>query len=99
MLLDNPHWKALIDPERIGVAGFSNGGYTSLLLVGAVPQFTRFLGYCKAHPDDSNMCGHVKQVVAQLAQQGLTARHMLTAMQGELHRWGNMDVRASWRPS
>lgn len=24
----------LIDPERIGVAGFSNGGYTSLLLVG-----------------------------------------------------------------
>ena len=90
-LLDDPQWGALIDPERIGVAGFSNGGYTSLLLVGAVPQFTRFIDYCNAHPDDPNICGHVKDVVAQLAKQGLTATQMLTAMQGELHRWGNTD--------
>jgi len=91
MLLDDPHWKVLIDPARIGVAGFSNGGYTSLLLVGAVPQFTRFVGYCKAHPDDPNICGHVKEVVAQLAKQGLTATQMLTTMQGKLHHWGNTD--------
>ena len=91
MLLDNPRWKTLIDPERIGVAGFSNGGYTSLLVVGAVPQFTRFIDYCEAHPDDPNICGHVKQLVAQLAKQGLTARQMMTAMQGELHRWGDTD--------
>lgn len=91
MLLDDPHWKTLIDPERIGVAGFSNGGYTSLLLVGAVPQFTRFIDYCTAHPDDPNICGQVQQLVAQLAKQGLTAEQMLTAMQGELHRWGDTD--------
>jgi predicted dienelactone hydrolase len=91
MLLHDPHWKTLIDPERIGVAGFSNGGYTSLLLVGAVPQFVRFISYCKAHAEDPNVCGHVKQLVAQLAKQGLTARQYLTAMQDELRRWGNMD--------
>jgi predicted dienelactone hydrolase len=91
MLLDDAHWKTLIDPERIGVAGFSNGGYTSLLLVGAVPQFTRFAGYCEAHPDDLNVCGQVKQLVAQLAKQGQTARQMLTRMQDELHRWGDTD--------
>jgi predicted dienelactone hydrolase len=91
MLLDEPHWKLLIDPERIGVAGFSNGGYTSLLLVGAVPQFTRFIDYCTAHPDDPGICGHVKEVVAKLAKQGLTATQMLTTMQGELHHWGSTD--------
>ncbi|MGH7648765.1 MAG: alpha/beta hydrolase family protein [Gemmatimonadaceae bacterium] len=91
ILLDDPKWKALIDPDRIGVAGFSNGGYTSLLLVGAVPQFTRFIDYCTAHPDDPNVCGYLKQVVAQSAKPGLTATQMLTAMQGDLHRWGNMD--------
>ena len=91
MLLDSPHWKTLIDPGRIGVAGFSNGGYTSLLVVGAVPKFTRFISYCKAHPDDPNICGHVKQLVAGLAKQGLTASQMLTGMQGELRRWGNTE--------
>jgi predicted dienelactone hydrolase len=89
MLLDDPHWKTLIDPGRIGVAGFSNGGYTSLLVLGAVPQFTRFVDYCKAHPDDPSVCGYLKQLVAQLATQGLTTTQMLTAMQGELHRWGD----------
>jgi predicted dienelactone hydrolase len=91
MLLHDPHWNTIIDPERIGVAGFSNGGYTSLLLVGAVPQFVRFIGYCEAHADDPNVCDHVKQMVAQLAKQGLTARQYLTAMQGEHQKWGNMD--------
>jgi predicted dienelactone hydrolase len=91
MLLDNPRWKTLIDPERIGVAGFSNGGYTSLLVVGAVPRFTRFIDYCKAHPDDPNICGYLKQMVAQLAKQRTTAKRMLTAMQDDLHRWGDTD--------
>jgi predicted dienelactone hydrolase len=91
MLLADPHWKPLIDPDRIGVAGFSNGGYTSLLLVGAVPRFTRFMDYCKAHPDDPGICGGVKQLVAQLAKKGLTAAQYLTAMQEQFHRWGSPD--------
>lgn len=91
MLLADPHWKPLIDPNRIGVAGFSNGGYTTLLLVGAVPQFTRFISYCKRHPDDPGICGHMKQFVAMLAKKGLTATQYLTSMQGQFHRWGNPD--------
>lgn len=92
MLLADSLWKTLIDPERIGVAGFSNGGYTSLLLMGAAPQFTRFLDHCKVPSNDPNFCASMKQVEAQIAREspGQTARQFLTATQGELHRWGNM---------
>lgn len=89
MLLDDPHWKTSIDPQRIGVAGFSNGGYTSLLLVGAVPRFTRFMDYCTAHPTDSNQCGGVDAFKAEAARHGQTPAQMLAAMQGEFHRWGD----------
>lgn len=93
MLLADSLWKTLIDPERIGVAGFSNGGYTSLLVVGAVPQFTRFLDHCTRPSDDPAFCSTMQQVETQIAQEqpGLTARQFLTAMQGQMHRWGNTD--------
>lgn len=90
-LLRDPQWKALIDPERIGVAGFSNGGYTSLLLVGAVPRFARFVEYCEAHPRDPGICGAASRMKAEAAQHGQTIEQMMAAMQGDLHRWGNTD--------
>lgn len=36
------HWPghAKIDPERVGFFGFSRGGYTGLVAIGAVPDFT-----------------------------------------------------------
>jgi predicted dienelactone hydrolase len=42
-------WKdrAVIDPVRIGLFGFSKGGYTGLVLIGAVPDFARFARVCK----------------------------------------------------
>lgn len=91
MLLADSRWKKLIDPNRIGVAGFSNGGYTSLLLVGAVPKFTRFISYCKAHSRDASMCGHAKQLTAELGERGLTVNQYFTAMQEQFHHWGNPD--------
>jgi len=91
MLLNDARWKKSIDPARIGVAGFSNGGYTSLLLVGAVPRFTRFISYCKAHPDDPNICGAARRLKAQAARHGQTLEQMMTSMQNDLHRWGNPD--------
>jgi predicted dienelactone hydrolase len=91
MLLADPHWKRLIDPDRIGVAGFSNGGYTSLLLVGAVPQFMRFVSYCKAHPDDPGICGAARQLKAEAARHGQTLEQAMTSMQNDLHRWGSTD--------
>lgn len=92
MLLHDPRWKALIDPDRIGVAGFSIGGYTTLMLVGAVPQFTRLIDFCKAHPDNGNVCTPFREFKAKLEKQGGTSvRQYLADMQGQLHRWGDTD--------
>lgn len=41
-----------VDPARLGVAGFSAGGYTALLAAGARPNLQRLLAFCTAHPDD-----------------------------------------------
>ena len=41
-----------VDPERLGVVGFSAGGYTALLAAGARPSLQRLLAFCTAHPDD-----------------------------------------------
>ncbi|MGH3634887.1 MAG: alpha/beta hydrolase family protein [Mycobacterium sp.] len=92
MLLQDPHWKALIDPAKIGVAGFSIGGYTALMLVGAVPDFTRLIAFCKAHPDNQNVCTPFRELKAQLEKLGRTsARQYLTNVQSQLHRWGDTD--------
>jgi predicted dienelactone hydrolase len=90
-LLDDPRWKPLIDPERIGVAGFSAGGYTSLLVVGAVPRFDRFIGYCHRHPEDVETCGLMQQLVAHSGNTGETPEHYLAAVQHDLTKWGRTD--------
>jgi len=52
---------AKIDPKRIGFFGFSRGGYTGLMLAGAVPDFAHAAAGC---PDTEQMCRqvHDKQV-------------------------------------
>jgi len=88
MLLGDPRWKKLIDARRIGVAGFSNGGYTSLLLVGAVPRFQRFDDYCRLHSDDSSICAKADQLAAEAAKHGQTLKQMMAGMQNDFTRWG-----------
>jgi predicted dienelactone hydrolase len=39
--------KAVIDPARVGLFGFSLGGYTALVLVGAHADFRRLALFCK----------------------------------------------------
>lgn len=80
-LLADPRWKRVIDAERIGVAGFSAGGYTSLLVVGAEPRFDRFLGYCERHPGDVEICGLVERL-------GDGAKDALATLQAEFARMG-----------
>jgi predicted dienelactone hydrolase len=41
-----------IDPSRIGVFGFSAGGYTALAAIGGVPDLTRALVHCTADPHE-----------------------------------------------
>ena len=42
----------LVDRARIGMAGFSAGGYTTLLIAGAVPDFSLQAEYRRAVPKD-----------------------------------------------
>ena len=55
-LLADSVFQGHLDSTRIGVAGFSAGGYTSLLLAGAKPDFTKWTGYCSRHPKDPQLC-------------------------------------------
>lgn len=55
-LLQDPQLAALIDPQRVGVAGFSAGGHTSLMLLGAVPDLRNRERYCQLQPQDPELC-------------------------------------------
>jgi predicted dienelactone hydrolase len=41
-----------VDPNRIGVFGFSSGGFTALVLVGGVPDMEREADFCAHYPQD-----------------------------------------------
>jgi predicted dienelactone hydrolase len=49
-----------LDLKRIGVAGFSAGGFTSLVSAGAKVDMNRFLAFCRAHPTDG-VCAPQKE--------------------------------------
>ncbi|HET8648400.1 MAG TPA: PQQ-binding-like beta-propeller repeat protein [Gemmatimonadales bacterium] len=82
-LLHDPAWKQLIDADRIGVAGFSAGGYTGLMVVGGVPDFHRFTGYCNRYPDDQEICAPLDTLKA-----AGTYEAALDKRQHDLDRWG-----------
>jgi len=52
--------KAAIDPERIGLFGFSLGAYTGLVLVGAKADFRRLAPWCK-ETDTSENCQRARR--------------------------------------
>jgi predicted dienelactone hydrolase len=88
-VLADPQWKSLIDANRIGVAGFSAGGYTSLLIVGAVPRFNLFIDYCHRFPNDQGTCADVPKIAAEARSQGMTLEQWADSLQSSLTRWGN----------
>ena len=49
-----------VDLQRIGVAGFSAGGFTALVSVGARVDMNRFLAFCRSHPTDG-VCAPQKE--------------------------------------
>lgn len=46
--LIGPH----VDPERVGLAGFSLGGFTALVGAGARVDLARWRSFCASHPED-----------------------------------------------
>ncbi|MGZ3378411.1 MAG: alpha/beta hydrolase family protein [Phenylobacterium sp.] len=63
----SPH----LDLRRLGVAGFSAGGFTALAAGGAKVDVQRFMAFCKDHPDDG-VC-KPQQELAVTPEQALAA--------------------------
>ncbi len=43
---------AHVDAERLGLAGYSAGGYTALVAAGITPDMSRLVAFCEANPKD-----------------------------------------------
>ena len=43
---------ATIDPERIGMFGYSAGGFTTLASIGGIADFEKIAPMCRRHPED-----------------------------------------------
>jgi len=41
-----------LDPARIGIFGFSAGGFTALVAIGGIPDLSLGASYCAEHPDE-----------------------------------------------
>jgi predicted dienelactone hydrolase len=59
--------RAAIDPQRVGMFGFSSGGFTALAIIGGVPDLTQIGATCRQHPGDfacQLLAKYVRPVVA-----------------------------------
>lgn len=57
-ILSDPQMSREIDPRRIGFFGFSRGGYTGLMLAGAIPNFQSLPFSC---PEAMTMCKQIRE--------------------------------------
>jgi predicted dienelactone hydrolase len=48
-----------LDPQRVGLFGFSVGGFATLVAIGGVPELGRIPGYCNEYPD--RVCSMLKE--------------------------------------
>lgn len=51
-------WATTIDPNRIGIYGYSRGGYTALVAIGADPDFALGLPQCKL--ETNKVCDQIR---------------------------------------
>ncbi|MGA2551523.1 MAG: prolyl oligopeptidase family serine peptidase [Burkholderiaceae bacterium] len=65
-----------LDPERIGMFGFSAGGFTTLAIIGGIPDFSQVTPHCREHPDEFTCVIVAKsgQGIAHLAPADLKMR-------------------------
>ncbi len=60
----------LLDHERIGAFGFSNGGFTVLVAAGGVPDLMRISSYCQAHASH-NLCTSMQKAGVDPSNPGI----------------------------
>jgi len=60
-LLAQATFGPLIDPRRIGLVGYSAGGYTGLVVVGGRPNFGLGPAHCAQAERDSGFCGWMRR--------------------------------------
>jgi predicted dienelactone hydrolase len=65
-----------LNPRRIGVFGFSLGGFTSLVLVGGAPQIARMAQLCDSMPDAPE-CVFIKTVHGDQLSQSTEVAHWI----------------------
>lgn len=67
--------RATINPARIGIFGFSSGGFTALASIGGVPDFSKIGPMCGKHPGDyaCQLMARSASNVAALTSQGITS--------------------------
>jgi predicted dienelactone hydrolase len=54
--LANKRFSGHIDPNRIGMMGYSFGGAVTLIMAGAKPNLALLSAYCREHRDDPRAC-------------------------------------------
>ena len=58
MLAAWPHHDRL-NPARVGIFGYSVGGFTALVAIGGIPDLSRITSYCAEYPD--RVCGMLRE--------------------------------------
>ncbi len=70
-LLASPPWRVRIDSKRIGIFGFSLGGYTALAVLGAKPELSNIIDHCLMTPADPfcDIGGNLADSISRLIEQ------------------------------
>ncbi|OLP59328.1 hypothetical protein BJF93_04920 [Xaviernesmea oryzae] len=72
-LAEDTSWNTLIDPDRIGVIGFSLGGTTAMLSAGARASLSDFAAYCASAEGKDGGCNWFMRGGVDLAKVDETA--------------------------
>jgi len=83
-VLSDPRFAPRVDAKRIGMIGYSAGGYTALILAGAQPDFAFAREFCATH-DDAGSCGRRRIAGTEVASP--TVASATPAMSEDLAVW------------
>jgi predicted dienelactone hydrolase len=94
-VLAHPVLGAHVDRARIGVAGFSIGGWTAALLLGATADFERFRAFCRS-PQRDAICNDQVEFPLNYERQHaeLKAAGAEKLLEGETRSWRDPRVKA-----